>query len=100
REAQHPHSFPTRRSSDLATIKRWLSAERDEKVVAAILESLLEAPAAESQSTLLTVIDLKEFGTANRLRALSILASGFDKTGAEEDRKSTRLNSSHLGISY
>src|SRR5699024_11469305 len=72
-------SFPTRRSSDLVHFDRWfseLSLYEDKKVIAALSK-------------------LQEKGNT------------YEKDGATwfkstqfEDRKSTRLNSSHVSISY
>ena len=46
--------------------------------------ALRDVPATESQSALFTVIGLKEYSSANRLRALAILTAGFDKTGTDQ----------------
>src|SRR5690606_42072849 len=82
------HSFPTRRSSDLGLIR--------------MLDLLVGVPA-------LVMSDLGEVLAQNRM---SVLLGG-DHTGlagdrrylpyrwfTEPDRKSTRLNSSHVKISY
>src|SRR5439155_20035701 len=77
------HSFPTRRSSDLAG-----QPPKDEVVEAGVIRRCFEAqrPGGPAQS------DLRRFG-------------GFDAqvriADVEcRDRKSTRLNSSHVAISY
>jgi putative membrane-bound dehydrogenase-like protein len=66
------------------TLTKWLGEEQGEEVVAVLLESLDGVPAAESRSALLTVVGEKQYGPANRLRALAILTAGFDATGAEQ----------------
>src|SRR5207244_11965983 len=91
----HPHSFPTRRSSDLRRLGRgprnihWRLAERVggaaarsalEESTGAAIRSALREPAA---------------GAAGRIVGCRRAA----QTG-EPDRKSTRLNSSHQIISY
>src|SRR5205814_8334803 len=76
----HPelHSFPTRRSSDLANPRR-----------------------AQNLNTIDEVPDSSWFTNRAGTRALTTedIFNGPD-TSAGPDRKSTRLNSSHLGISY
>src|SRR5437899_3575982 len=79
------HSFPTRRSSDLDQLRRAMAAwKRKGDAIVRFGEKLIAG----------------------------MLANGFDRGFAERcfeqikgfseygDRKSTRLNSSHLGISY
>src|SRR5205814_10143863 len=98
--ADPPHlpSFPTRRSSDLAsdigqgvnTLLCQIAAEemhcdpRDVTVVAA--------------DTDLTPVDLGAY--SSRVTFMVGLAAREACQKLAEDRKSTRLNSSHLGISY
>src|SRR5437899_5614339 len=71
RRNRERHSFPTRRSSDL------LEIECSRRAPAALLHAVL-GPAAERDALVRNIRDLPD----------------------ELDRKSTRLNSSHLGISY
>src|SRR5690242_21041041 len=66
---RHLHSFPTRRSSDLAA--RGLTSA-----------SLLAAP---------DTLEARTFRTRSAARC---------RRAASTDRKSTRLNSSHMSISY
>src|SRR5205814_10136010 len=79
----HLHSFPTRRSSDLAlaTLDLVLGTngrcERDE----------LDLP----QDRHARRIDVRQIGDGD---------TDGRQCASREDRKSTRLNSSHLGISY
>src|SRR5690242_20836119 len=70
------HSFPTRRSSDLVADLRRAGAEA--AVARAQLAGELDRP------------DVHRLTLASRSRG----------TGPVEDRKSTRLNSSHMSISY
>src|SRR5205814_9438609 len=90
RHHRHLHSFPTRRSSDL-------SREADARV-----RSGGESETAEEhvvvdgrrRTLLLTRSPLRDHDG----RIIGVLGVARDVT--EQDRKSTRLNSSHLGISY
>src|SRR5205814_7413161 len=72
------HSFPTRRSSDLCPSS--LSLERLEVMLLHVVDHL---PAENL-----------------RLYVGSAEVQARPDAGIDEDRKSTRLNSSHLGISY
>src|SRR5690242_21299056 len=67
------HSFPTRRSSDL--LRTLHSAHHDEHADASMATALLDDPTG--------------YGRIIR-----------DEQGQFVDRKSTRLNSSHMSISY
>src|SRR5205814_4657576 len=79
------HSFPTRRSSDLCGL-----SERSRRA------SFVAA--AQSQFVSITI---KCENSASKLFGSSLSASfRADAADATRDRKSTRLNSSHLGISY
>src|SRR5699024_11823257 len=73
------HSFPTRRSSDLAGRSRQLALLR---LIGASPARLRRAASAEG-----LLISIPSAEAARRSRA-------------GEDRKSTRLNSSHVSISY
>src|SRR5436309_7329153 len=92
----HLHSFPTRRSSDLDDIEfgeAWEIVERDDlrvfDAIAAITRAVGFGDGFEDVEgdTIGAVADSVE----------SQLKAGFV---ALEDRKSTRLNSSHVKISY
>src|SRR5205814_9084636 len=81
------HSFPTRRSSDL------------EKMIAIV------ASAAQTTLVHLSTVDLVIIAFYFALvLGIGFYLKRFAKTGEDfflaGDRKSTRLNSSHLGISY
>src|SRR5690606_41482464 len=92
RDHRSLHSFPTRRSSDLTPIEQIRldkvfigsctnSRIEDLRVAAAVVKGRKRAP--------------------NIRQALVVPGSGLVKRQAEaEDRKSTRLNSSHVKISY
>src|SRR5205807_6838539 len=92
---RHLHSFPTRRSSDL------LLANQGDGTLAH-LDPRGRAPLpplrvdADESSSLELVPDGRSVAVrhGDRVRLLEV------QTGAVRDRKSTRLNSSHLVISY
>src|SRR5690606_40867992 len=87
---QHPelHSFPTRRSSDLKT-----RSARKEPAIAQIQRLRL----GRSLSPTLETTGVTS-GCSPWL--LSCLSSSISANLIIEDRKSTRLNSSHVKISY
>src|SRR5207249_12323790 len=95
---RHLHTFPTRRSSDLGASDRFLNAlsSRYEKGITWALDHTL--------LVLLATVMMLGLG----LLIYSQLGSGFLPTMDEGsfvldywiDRKSTRLNSSHVSISY
>src|SRR5438552_14400987 len=74
---RHLHSFPTRRSSDLATVR-----------------SVRERPVSLAIVAIVAAV----------IGGISVLvvgkAAGWLTNGTKKDRKSTRLNSSHQIISY
>src|SRR5205814_10410879 len=81
----HPglHSFPTRRSSDLVQVnakKYAVDAEIELQAIRTLIEEELHAGFYNIDVDTSTLVDQRPY----RL----------------QDRKSTRLNSSHLGISY
>src|SRR5690242_20948091 len=85
----HPylHSFPTRRSSDLALF-RWVDA------VDAIERALAELGEADEELAARLEGELVVCGLHDARRASRV------GPALERDRKSTRLNSSHMSISY
>src|SRR5205814_5287065 len=94
RPRPHPHSFPTRRSSDLGR-------QREERRT--YTEALRTAPRgghAQGAHVVLRLPSRKRRGHhgGRARRAQRLLPNGDELLG--QDRKSTRLNSSHLGISY
>src|ERR1035441_10790675 len=46
------------------------------------------------------IMNTNQFSLANRKQLADMLADKYDSLRSKADRKSTRLNSSHLGISY
>src|SRR5690606_41904446 len=89
RDHRDLHSFPTRRSSDLGTSKVpiiALTANATRKDI----ERCLDAGMNDCIP--------KPFAPEDLFRALFKYSNS--SSGAEEDRKSTRLNSSHVKISY
>src|SRR5207249_10439888 len=82
----HPSlpSFPTRRSSDLFTLALSLAHEHRYKEAIPVLKNAM--------AMLPNVPELK------KLMGISLIETG--EVAAGIDRKSTRLNSSHVSISY
>src|SRR5207253_11197142 len=91
------HSFPTRRSSDLGIdLRRVKGSEEGGRIVMADLKAYISR--------------LRAAAAAGRPKAAAGQAGGvapekidFGKWGSilkKPDRKSTRLNSSHVAISY
>src|SRR5205814_4334218 len=89
------HSFPTRRSSDLSgLLDAWVNSEGAIRSKEERLDTfLLDEEPQEALPSYPTLAD--------------VLRPSGDRTGGPAevpveviDRKSTRLNSSHLGISY
>jgi putative membrane-bound dehydrogenase-like protein len=66
------------------TLKKWMSEERGEEAVAALLDALRDVPAAESESALLLVVGEKEYSTANRLRALANLSASIKANSGDQ----------------
>src|SRR5690606_40788186 len=99
RHLRYLHSFPTRRSSDLATTGDTLCDEKDP----VILERMeFPEPVISVAIEPKTKADQQKLGEAlARLAAEdpSFRAHTDEETG-QTDRKSTRLNSSHVKISY
>src|SRR5205814_8930865 len=94
------HSFPTRRSSDLD--------RRDGLATSGDNHSAATCVAASTRSTFAAqylysgiLPNGSSAGLVRRFAAASTKANGMNTTpsGTPSDRKSTRLNSSHLGIS-
>src|SRR5205814_9549778 len=91
----HLHSFPTRRSSDLLV---ELAAARL-GLAAVVLAATVLVGALEAGVRL-------DAGRAHEARVddvgvhLELAVRSVEVARAQRDRKSTRLNSSHLGISY
>src|SRR5699024_12582392 len=89
------HSFPTRRSSDLKVL--------DTGVVYPVPEfkRVDQAKAAVKGMVLRHHVELMAIGNGTAGRETEQLAAKvIRELAAEQDRKSTRLNSSHVSISY
>src|SRR5207248_6435689 len=90
---RHLHSFPTRRSSDLADLERRRAVYRIPREFWKLRKQGVIIP------FLLELCRPFQVGAAPFLRGFYF--TGFrEKTAHSEDRKSTRLNSSHRTISY
>src|SRR5690606_41997049 len=92
---QERHSFPTRRSSDL---EAKLELER-----ARALHDLAIADKRRAQAERLAAIGRLASGVAHEINnPLAYVQSNLEMLTelARQDRKSTRLNSSHVKISY
>src|SRR5205814_9762848 len=89
------HSFPTRRSSDL--IKTDGSIEMRKFLKTEVPGSDPRIAALEQEVSLLKAAKATPITTAVIPAPAATLAKKTKRIG---DRKSTRLNSSHLGISY
>src|SRR5207244_13331216 len=90
------HSFPTRRSSDLAKgVDDIFVIFGDTPLVQAETLSKLRRALAEG-----AVVAVLGFKPANPHGYGRLIMHGRDLVAVREDRKSTRLNSSHQIISY
>src|SRR5699024_12842559 len=93
-------SFPTRRSSDLVMNEQGTEASQMRYAVAVAAWGEAGGYDAEVLWDVCTVSVLGLPFERCRDRRLSTLSGGQQKRLALEDRKSTRLNSSHVSISY
>src|SRR5207253_10087533 len=91
-----PHSFPTRRSSDLMARIAYLGPSGanilDPRQIEQFKVGLAENGLIAGQN-----VAVEYFWADGSLDRLKELAT---ELGRREDRKSTRLNSSHVAISY
>src|SRR5205814_7871083 len=91
-----PHTIPTRRSSDLASTHDYILFFTNVGKVYRL--KVHELPLGSRQSKGRAIQNLLPFRQGEQVRAV---VQTRDFAEAEYlDRKSTRLNSSHLGISY
>src|SRR5207249_10983371 len=93
------HSFPTRRSSDLPA--RGLFRHVKYRDVESQVATPVEPPKIKEEDFYGSFADylVKELEECSK--AIVLGGNKFkDKWGTPEDRKSTRLNSSHVSISY
>src|SRR5205807_9648054 len=96
----HLHSFPTRRSSDLAGRQQILEPHIGER---AAHHHLVIAAARAIRVEVLGLDAVLHQVLPGRVLCLlgdSITTDHISPAGSIRDRKSTRLNSSHLVISY
>src|SRR5205814_10335296 len=92
-----PPPIPTRRSSDLTAGAATASQSITVNNVAPTA-SIVGAPASSSEGTLISLTsNVVDPGTADTFSYAWLVTKNGN---AYIDRKSTRLNSSHLGISY
>src|SRR5205814_9421132 len=89
---RHLHSFPTRRSSDLP-IARDTRTRAGRRVLRPRLISSLNCFGTDRSTSRLVILPPRPFRGCRGHRA-------GNRHSVHGDRKSTRLNSSHLGISY
>src|SRR5699024_12725352 len=99
-QIREPPSFPTRRSSDLT------SSDSDFDVnVTGVAGGDWTVKGSESYNTAKTIFDFmtKKVGMSGAGAAgvvgNALVESGFNPKASNGDRKSTRLNSSHVSIS-
>src|SRR5207249_7208087 len=83
-----PHSFPTRRSSDL--VKQ--AKHSMDKAVEAVKREFSTVRTGKATTSLLDLVRVDAYG--------SEMPQASTRTRSSRDRKSTRLNSSHVSISY
>src|SRR5205814_2533222 len=93
----HPidlHPFPTRRSSDLD----HLVVQAVDKRCHVLADRLAEFLACKRLGRALVIAHVNEIGLNAKLGQEALVKRRFQMDA--RDRKSTRLNSSHLGTSY
>src|SRR5690606_40930784 len=90
------HSFPTRRSSDLVDLEQI--ARTTPGMTGADLANLVNEAAILAARRGLEIVGTREFGDA--LEKVQLGTARSVVLPEAEDRKSTRLNSSHVKISY
>src|SRR5207253_8481850 len=88
------HSFPTRRSSDLGQMPE-LEAGAFARLFVTLLDGVVEAPGSANDGECSVALAVHLIEPA-RLEA----RRHQEQIGSRLDRKSTRLNSSHVAISY
>src|SRR5207249_11869891 len=93
------HSFPTRRSSDLRETQGPAAERRGTQVQSFFLSSSSSSRKSKSMSLMELSPGSPPAPGARRSNSSSSSA-GLGLPAGLEDRKSTRLNSSHVSISY
>src|SRR5690606_40091085 len=91
-----PHAFPTRRSSDLMTPEEVLEIGTQAMWIAV----LLAAPVLLTALAVGVLIGMVQAATQIQEMTLSFIPKLLGVAAVLADRKSTRLNSSHVKISY
>src|SRR5690606_40904485 len=96
---RHLHSFPTRRSSDLVV---QLLAAAQAKIELDATVAVMKVQRNQRIAALLGLADqfLDLFGVQQQLAGTGGFGADVRRGGGQRDRKSTRLNSSHVKISY
>src|SRR5690606_40236753 len=90
------HSSPTRRSSDLVDGGVGGHVRGGEEAAAAVGEPAVQVAAPRA----LRGLAAWRPGPVPHLDAVHLVGGAVEVQGAGQDRKSTRLNSSHVKISY
>src|SRR5205814_8860756 len=95
-----PHSFPTRRSSDLASseISGRISGTTEYEGFGDV-DFVVEAVPERMQIKQAVFAELDAVTPGHAILASNTSSLSITEMGEATDRKSTRLNSSHLGIS-
>src|SRR5690606_41148279 len=92
------HPFPTRRSSDLWTVAGCLRKIRAQAENVTRVHSIY---VVNKKEKLIGRLSLRDLITAKSDQKIGdIYIKNVDYVFVDEDRKSTRLNSSHVKISY
>src|SRR5690606_41615103 len=99
RHRRHLHSFPTRRSSDLPVLDGQV-AGTGQRGPRRAFPSALRASPARRRLMATPVLTLASIDPVMRSAAASALLCDLPGAVVVQDRKSTRLNSSHVKISY
>src|SRR5690606_41718898 len=98
-DLRHPHSFPTRRSSDLV----WIAAKSFNQLQPNAERSITNVVLMGMGEPLLNfdnVVDAMNLMMHDNCYGISKRRVTLSTSGVVPDRKSTRLNSSHVKISY
>src|SRR5205814_5617161 len=92
------HSFPTRRSSDLRSAMLDLPGGAAHYAISSFFDGYRQSDSVYSYRADLHDVAILEKGKLKLAAGTAQITSRI--THAQLDRKSTRLNSSHLGNSY
>src|SRR5690606_41502671 len=94
-----PHSFPTRRSSDLMDLAFLRNMDLTGKINVGQLK-VQEVEASDFHASLRAIDGKLQISDIKAQLYDGSLAGQLSATADNADRKSTRLNSSHVKISY